>query len=153
MEDYLQEGFVPAKATAARLRSTLMIHEIPFAGLKKAQLIQAVEEKVMPLVPRLREEHMNVEPSSEGIIDVHGNGQPEKEESSDEKKEHDDSDGPASGQVKRIRRARWREEHMNVKPEKEKSHDEKKESYDNGGPAWGQRKRTTRARLKECYHP
>lgn len=69
-EDYLQETFNPYKATVARLRSILLLHNIDYNNLKKPQLVALVEEHVMPQVPALKEKMAKVKRSSKGIVDA-----------------------------------------------------------------------------------
>lgn len=70
MEDYLQEGFDPRNVTMPRLRSILVTHGISFGNVKKAQLVELVEEHVMPMVPKLREQRARAKRSSMGIVNA-----------------------------------------------------------------------------------
>lgn len=70
-EDYLQDGFDPSKVTMPRLRSILVTHEVRFpSNAKKAQLVQAFNDHVQPIVPRLRAKRDKVQRSSLGIVNA-----------------------------------------------------------------------------------
>ncbi|KAG9257885.1 Man1-Src1p-C-terminal domain-containing protein [Emericellopsis atlantica] len=71
MEDYLQSDFDPSKVTMPRLRSILVTHDIGFpATAKKAQLVQLVNEQVMPQVSKLRAQKLRAKRSSMGIVNA-----------------------------------------------------------------------------------
>ena len=70
MEDYLQEGFDPRTVTMPRLRSILVSHGISFGNVKKAQLVELVEEHVLPQVPKLRAQRARAKRSSMGIVNA-----------------------------------------------------------------------------------
>lgn len=69
-EDYLQDGFDPRSVTVPRLRSILVTHNVSFGNAKKPQLVALVEEHVLPLVPRLREQRAKAKRSSMGIVNA-----------------------------------------------------------------------------------
>lgn len=69
-EDYLQEGFDPRSVTVPRLRSILVTHNVGFGNAKKPQLVALVEEHVLPLAPRLRDQRARAKRSSMGIVNA-----------------------------------------------------------------------------------
>ncbi|KAI5466242.1 Man1-Src1p-C-terminal domain-containing protein [Mariannaea sp. PMI_226] len=70
-EDYLQEGFDPRDVTMPRLRSILVTHNIEYpATAKKGQLVDLVNEYVLPKAPKLRAERARAKRSSMGIVNA-----------------------------------------------------------------------------------
>ncbi|KAK5990511.1 Inner nuclear membrane SRC1-like protein [Cladobotryum mycophilum] len=70
-DDYLQEGFDPRSVTVPRLRSILVTHNIDFPGTaKKPQLVELVNEYVLPQVPKLRAQRARAKRSSLGIVNA-----------------------------------------------------------------------------------
>lgn len=71
VEDYLQEGFDPRGVTMPRLRSILVTHNVDYpATAKKGQLIELVEEHVLPQAPKLRAQRARAKRSSMGIVNA-----------------------------------------------------------------------------------
>lgn len=71
VEDYLQEGFDPRSVTMPRLRSILVTHNIEYpATAKKGQLVDLVNDYVLPRAPKLRAERARAKRSSMGIVDA-----------------------------------------------------------------------------------
>ncbi|KAH6898541.1 Man1-Src1p-C-terminal domain-containing protein [Thelonectria olida] len=71
VEDYLQDGFDPRSVTMPRLRSILVTHNIEYpATAKKGQLVDLVNDYVMPKAPKLRAERARAKRSSMGIINA-----------------------------------------------------------------------------------
>lgn len=70
-DDYLQEGFDPRSVTVPRLRSILVTHNIEYpATAKKTQLVDLVEEHVLPQVPKMRAQRARAKRSSMGIVNA-----------------------------------------------------------------------------------
>ncbi|KAM0514817.1 hypothetical protein ACHAPE_006492 [Trichoderma viride] len=70
-DDYLQEGFDPRSVTVPRLRSILVTHNVEYpATAKKTQLVDLVEEHVLPQVPKLRAQRARAKRSSMGIVNA-----------------------------------------------------------------------------------
>ena len=71
VDDYLQEGFNPRSVTMPRLRSILVTHGVDYPSTaKKAQLVQLVEDKVLPQAPKLRAQKARAKRSSMGIVNA-----------------------------------------------------------------------------------
>lgn len=71
IDDYLQEGFNPRSVTMPRLRSILVTHNIDYpSAAKKAQLVQLVEDHVLPQAPKLRAQKARAKRSSMGIVNA-----------------------------------------------------------------------------------
>lgn len=71
MEDYLQEGFDPRTVTIPRLRSILVTHNVEYpATAKKGQLVDLVNDHVMPQAPKLRAQRARAKRSSMGIVNA-----------------------------------------------------------------------------------
>ncbi|KAL7936164.1 Man1-Src1p-C-terminal domain-containing protein [Trichoderma chlorosporum] len=74
-DDYLQDGFDPRSVTVPRLRSILVTHNVEYpATAKKTQLVELVEQYVLPQVPKLRAQRARAKRSSMGIVNA---GSPE----------------------------------------------------------------------------
>ncbi|TFB05954.1 Inner nuclear membrane protein SRC1 [Trichoderma ghanense] len=74
-DDYLQEGFDPRSVTVPRLRSILVTHNVEYpATAKKPQLVELVENHVLPQVAKLRAQRAKAKRSSSGIVNA---GSPE----------------------------------------------------------------------------
>ncbi|UKZ77533.1 hypothetical protein TrVFT333_005256 [Trichoderma virens FT-333] len=74
-DDYLQDGFDPRSVTVPRLRSILVTHNVEYpATAKKPQLIELVEQYILPQVPKLRAQRARAKRSSMGIVNA---GSPE----------------------------------------------------------------------------
>ncbi|KAL6696306.1 Man1-Src1p-C-terminal domain-containing protein [Trichoderma pleuroticola] len=74
-EDYLQDGFDPRSVTVPRLRSILVTHNVEYpATAKKPQLVELVEQYILPQVPKLRAQRARAKRSSQGIVNA---GSPE----------------------------------------------------------------------------
>ncbi|RFU77735.1 hypothetical protein TARUN_4514 [Trichoderma arundinaceum] len=70
-DDYLQDGFDPRSVTVPRLRSILVTHNIEYpATAKKPQLVELVEDHILPLVPKLRAQRARAKRSSMGIVNA-----------------------------------------------------------------------------------
>jgi hypothetical protein len=70
-DDYLQEGFDPRSVTIPRLRSILVTHNVDYPSTaKKSQLVELVNEHVLPQVPRLRAQRARAKRSSMGIVNA-----------------------------------------------------------------------------------
>ncbi|KAL7792998.1 Man1-Src1p-C-terminal domain-containing protein [Trichoderma ceciliae] len=70
-DDYLQDGFDPRSVTVPRLRSILVTHNIEYpATAKKPQLVELVEEYILPQVPKLRAQRARAKRSSMGIVNA-----------------------------------------------------------------------------------
>ncbi|CAG7557316.1 unnamed protein product [Fusarium equiseti] len=75
IDDYLEEGFDPRSVTVPRLRSILVTHNIEYPGTaKKSQLVELVEQHVLPQAPKLRAQRARAKRSSMGIVNA---GSPE----------------------------------------------------------------------------
>ena len=71
VDDYLQEGWDPRSVTMPRLRSILVTHNVDFSSTaKKAQLVQLVEDEVLPQAPKLRAQKARAKRSSMGIVNA-----------------------------------------------------------------------------------
>lgn len=71
MDDYLEEGWDPRSVTMPRLRSILVTHNVDFPSTaKKAQLVQLVEDEVLPKAPKLRAQKARAKRSSMGIVNA-----------------------------------------------------------------------------------
>jgi hypothetical protein len=71
IDDYLQEGFDPRSVTMPRLRSILVTHNVDYPSTaKKAQLVQLVEDHVLPQAPKLRAQKARAKRSSMGIVNA-----------------------------------------------------------------------------------
>ncbi|KAF4124173.1 Man1-Src1p-C-terminal domain [Geosmithia morbida] len=71
VDDYLQEGFDPRSVTMPRLRSILVTHSVDYPSTaKKAQLVQLVEEYVLPQAPKIRAQKARAKRSSMGIVNA-----------------------------------------------------------------------------------
>lgn len=69
--DYLQADFDLNSLTVPRLRSILVNHDISYPGsAKKAQLIQILENEVLPQARKLLRDRERVRRTSEGITDM-----------------------------------------------------------------------------------
>ncbi|BDD56754.1 inner nuclear membrane protein enriched at telomere/subtelomere region [Monascus purpureus] len=69
--DYLSPDFDLNSLTIPRLRSILVSHDVPYpASAKKAQLIQILQDEVMPHARRLLREREQVRRTSAGIMDM-----------------------------------------------------------------------------------
>lgn len=70
-DDYLQDGFNPRSVTIPRLRSILVTHNIDYPSTaKKTQLVDLVEQFVMPQVPKIRAQRARAKRSSLGIVNA-----------------------------------------------------------------------------------
>ncbi|KOS19239.1 Inner nuclear membrane protein SRC1 [Escovopsis weberi] len=70
-DDYLQEGFDPRNVTVPRLRSILVTHNVDYPGTaKKPQLVELVNEYILPQVPKLRAQRAKAKRSSMGIVNA-----------------------------------------------------------------------------------
>ncbi|KAH7197058.1 Man1-Src1p-C-terminal domain-containing protein [Fusarium flagelliforme] len=75
IDDYLEEGFDPRSVTVPRLRSILVTHNIEYPGTaKKSQLVELVEQHVLPQASKLRAQRARAKRSSMGIVNA---GSPE----------------------------------------------------------------------------
>ncbi|KAJ4137800.1 inner nuclear membrane protein enriched at telomere/subtelomere region [Fusarium equiseti] len=75
IDDYLEDGFDPRSVTVPRLRSILVTHNIEYPGTaKKSQLVELVEQHVLPQAPKLRAQRARAKRSSMGIVNA---GSPE----------------------------------------------------------------------------
>ncbi|XEU97852.1 hypothetical protein FSHL1_003138 [Fusarium sambucinum] len=75
IDDYLEEGFDPRSVTVPRLRSILVTHNVEYpTTAKKSQLVDLVEEHVLPQAPKLRAQRARAKRSSMGIVNA---GSPE----------------------------------------------------------------------------
>ncbi|RGP70455.1 hypothetical protein FSPOR_4030 [Fusarium sporotrichioides] len=71
IDDYLEEGFDPRSVTVPRLRSILVTHNVEYpATAKKSQLVELVEEHVLPQAPKLRAQRARAKRSSMGIVNA-----------------------------------------------------------------------------------
>lgn len=69
--DYLSPDFDLNSLTVPRLRSILVNHDVPYpASAKKAQLVQILEQQVLPQAKKLLRERERVKRTSEGITDM-----------------------------------------------------------------------------------
>ncbi|KAJ5653069.1 hypothetical protein N7490_000072 [Penicillium lividum] len=69
--DYLQSDFDLNTLTVPRLRSILVNHDVPYpASAKKAQLIQILEDEVLPQARKLLRDRERVRRTSAGITDM-----------------------------------------------------------------------------------
>ncbi|KAJ5720601.1 uncharacterized protein N7483_008535 [Penicillium malachiteum] len=69
--DYLQADFDLNSLTVPRLRSILVNHDVPYpASAKKAQLIQILEDEVLPRARKLLRDRERVRRTSAGITDM-----------------------------------------------------------------------------------
>ena len=70
-DDYLQEGWDPKAVTMPRLRSILVMHNIDYPSTaKKAQLVELVNQHIVPLAPKLRAQKARAKRSSMGIVNA-----------------------------------------------------------------------------------
>ncbi|PTB65469.1 hypothetical protein BBK36DRAFT_1142449 [Trichoderma citrinoviride] len=70
-DDYLQDGFDPRSVTVPRLRSILVTHNVEYpATAKKPQLVELVENHVLPQVAKLRAQRAKAKRSSSGIVNA-----------------------------------------------------------------------------------
>ncbi|ORY20212.1 Man1-Src1p-C-terminal domain-domain-containing protein [Naematelia encephala] len=75
IEEYLQPGFDAASLKVAQLRGILLGHGISLSAMaKKAELLQAFDERVKPLGPKLLAAASKIQPSNQGFITVSENG-------------------------------------------------------------------------------
>ncbi|GKU12746.1 unnamed protein product [Fusarium langsethiae] len=71
IDDYLEDGFDPRSVTVPRLRSILVTHNVEYpATAKKSQLVELVEEHVLPQAPKLRAQRARAKRSSMGIVNA-----------------------------------------------------------------------------------
>jgi len=69
--DYCQPGFDISSLTVPRLRSILVNNDVPYpASAKKAQLIQILEDEVLPKAKKMLRERERVRRTSAGITDM-----------------------------------------------------------------------------------
>lgn len=69
--DYLTPGYDFGSLTVPRLRAILVSHDISYpASAKKAQLIQILEDEVVPRAKKLLRDRERVQRTSEGITDM-----------------------------------------------------------------------------------
>lgn len=69
--DYCQPGFDINSLTVPRLRSILVNNDVPYpASAKKAQLIQILEDEVLPRAKKMLRERERVRRTSAGITDM-----------------------------------------------------------------------------------
>ncbi|KAK6364043.1 inner nuclear membrane protein enriched at telomere/subtelomere region [Exophiala oligosperma] len=68
---YLQPGFDLSSLTVPKLRSILVTHDIPYSsGAKKGQLLETVEQELLPKASKLLKAQARVRRTSKGITDV-----------------------------------------------------------------------------------
>ncbi|KIV80989.1 hypothetical protein PV11_08444 [Exophiala sideris] len=68
---YLQPGFDFNTLTVPRIRSILVAHDIPYpSGAKKGQLLEVVEQELLPQAKKLLKAQARVRRTSKGITDV-----------------------------------------------------------------------------------
>lgn len=109
IDDYLEEGFDPRSVTVPRLRSILVTHNVEYpATAKKAQLVDLVEEYVLPQAPKLRAQRARAKRSSMGIVNA---GSPEDNGT------WDDYDLPPPSTVKKQRSKSPRKTSSRIKVE------------------------------------
>ncbi|CCF57557.1 hypothetical protein KAFR_0C05660 [Kazachstania africana CBS 2517] len=66
--DYLNPDFDTSTLKVTDLRRILTENSIDYSShSKKSQLLELYKENIVPLIPELREKHLNVKPSSNGI--------------------------------------------------------------------------------------
>ena len=86
---YLQPGFALSSLTVPKLRSVLVSHDIPYpSAAKKPQLIQLVEEQVLPQSRGILNARARTKRTSKGITDM-----PSSQESNAAGEEDQDEDG------------------------------------------------------------
>ncbi|KAL7950701.1 Man1-Src1p-C-terminal domain-containing protein [Trichoderma barbatum] len=74
-DDYLQDGFDPRSVTVPRLRSILVTHNVEYpATAKKPQLVDLVEQYILPQVPKIRAQRARAKRTTMGIVNA---GSPE----------------------------------------------------------------------------
>ncbi|KAK7887557.1 inner nuclear membrane protein enriched at telomere/subtelomere region [Exophiala xenobiotica] len=68
---YLQPGFDPNTLTVPKIRSILVTHDIPYpSGAKKGQLLEVMEQDLLPQAKKLLKAQARVRRTSKGIQDV-----------------------------------------------------------------------------------
>ena len=71
-EDYLNEGFEPSKLSIPHLSLLLSKHgiDVPMQKQTKSFYVQLFKEKLMPKIPDIKKQMLQVKASDEGIVKI-----------------------------------------------------------------------------------